>query len=1292
MKDIKDYAIALFEKYVNDMYMASFSESKDYVPWSHNEALSHGPHDIKLIAFYLPQFHPILENDEWWGKGFTEWTNVTKAVPQFVGHYQPRLPGELGFYDLRLKEIQKRQIEIAKNYGVYGFCYHHYWFGGKKLLERPFQQVLNDPDLDLPFCLCWANENWTRRWDGSESEVLIGQVHSPEDDLAFIRDIEPAFRDERYIRVNGKPILIVYRASLLPEPKETARRWRDYCRSCGIGEIYLIAAKSFEITSPEPFGFDAVVEFPPHGAIAPLIHPQLRFIRNDFAGHVHHYSELARYFQDFVEYPYRTYRTVVPSWDNQARRPKGGAIYHDSTPELYAEWLKQACLHTEKIAGSRDKFVFVNAWNEWAEGAYLEPDRRYGYAYLQKTYQVLTDIKEGNLNDAMDLKPIRFYKGPYQVWLEAQSRARIDEACYYEANNLSSDSLPIHFFVKCSCAEFPFLADTLDSLSAQISDQWTLTVLSDTDCPDSLFYEIDALNWEKYDGDWGSYFSNLGKDIELNWVLVFEVGVRFEPYFVSLVRRYINTNKYWRFIYFDEDIVDNNGYYKDPKFKPELNVDLLFSFSYIGSNCLIDFKSIKHAGRASIDCYEWALNILEKDGEKAIGHIADVLIHVPEGRIGDIDLNRRKSTLLKYLTHGASIHDGWLDSTLRIKYPLVRQPFVSIIIPTKNRVDLLKPCVESIIEKTNYSNYEIIVVDNQSDEDETKAYLNDIVESYSVKVIRYDKPYNYASINNLAVEYAKGEYILLLNNDTQVIQSDWLGEMLRLGERSNVGIVGPRLVFLNQHIQHAGVVLGMGAFGVADHPNIGRPMLDPGYMGRAQVAQNFSAVTAACLLIKRGLYLRVGGLDEEKFKVLFNDVDLCLKVSQLGYKIVWTPFVTLVHHGSSSIKQEKANQEKIDRAKQEADNMLEKWLPQLADDPAFNRHLSLKHFDFQLETKTHATWNVDFHDKPRVLAFPVNESGVGEYRIRSPLRALTKAAMIQSSLLPNHGEMIIPDVVEVERAKPDVLFLQNAFADHMLEAWGRYRRFNNTFMIYGQDDLLYSLPKQHPKQGQWPKDVRRRLKKMMQTADRVIVANEVLADEFKKFNTNVIVVPNYLESDRWLSLQLPEKLPMGKPRVGWAGGVEHQGDLELIIPLVIALHNEVDWVFMGMCPDLLRPYIKEFQTGVPFQQYPQKLAALNLDLAIAPLEHNKFNEAKTNLRLLEYGVLGWPVVCSDILPYRNAPVTRVPNNPDHWVRVIREKIQDPDNLPQEGQILRQWVIDHYILEDHLEQWYQALTP
>ncbi|NEX17222.1 MAG: hypothetical protein C1943_11455 [Halochromatium sp.] len=351
--------------------------------------LQHDALTVKAIAFYLPQFHPIPENDEWWGKGFTEWTNVSKAVPQFVGHEQPKLPGELGFYDLRLAEIQRQQAELARRHGIHGFCYHYYWFNGRRLLERPLAQLLDDPSIDFPFCICWANENWTRRWDGAEHEVLLAQTHSEESDQAFIADVMTLFQDPRYITVRGRPVLIVYRVGLLPDAAGTARRWRECCADAGLLEPYLVAAQTFGTTDPRPFGFDAAVEFPPHNLPAAEVTSEVTLLNPDFAGQVFSYRSLLENFSAAGEVDYRRYRCVMPSWDNEARKPGSGNSYAGSTPRLYADWLHRVGVEACQRADPDERLVFVNAWNEWAEGAYLEPDRRYGYAYLRNTRETL---------------------------------------------------------------------------------------------------------------------------------------------------------------------------------------------------------------------------------------------------------------------------------------------------------------------------------------------------------------------------------------------------------------------------------------------------------------------------------------------------------------------------------------------------------------------------------------------------------------------------------------------------------------------------------------------------------------------------------------------------------------------------------------------------------------------------------------------------------------------------------------------------------------------------------------
>ena len=390
-KDLSD--LGKENKYINDLFFRASEKSKDYVKLNESK-FELTEDDIKLIAYYLPQFHPFPENDQWWGKGFTEWTNVTKAVPQFVGHYQPHLPDELGFYDLRLKEVMERQIELAKMYGVYGFCFHHYWFGGKRLMEKPVDLLLNNKDLDIPFCLCWANENWTRRWDGLENDVLIAQKHSPEDDIEFIKDLSRYLKDDRYIKIDGKPLVVIYRIELLPNPKETIKRWREYCKGIGFEDIFLVGAQTFGFEDPTLYGLDAAVEFPPHKIPGcPQINNEIEFINKKFTGLVYDYEKMVLNKGYLNDVKYSLFKTIMPSWDNTARKPNNSHIFKNATPELYSEWLKDVILHTKNNNKDNEQFVFINAWNEWAEGAHLEPDRKYGYAYLEKTRDTILETR-----------------------------------------------------------------------------------------------------------------------------------------------------------------------------------------------------------------------------------------------------------------------------------------------------------------------------------------------------------------------------------------------------------------------------------------------------------------------------------------------------------------------------------------------------------------------------------------------------------------------------------------------------------------------------------------------------------------------------------------------------------------------------------------------------------------------------------------------------------------------------------------------------------------------------------
>lgn len=340
----------------------------------------------RLIAFYLPQFHPIPENDAWWGQGFTEWTNVTKAKPLFPGHYQPHLPTDLGFYDLRVRETRRDQIRIAKEYGIDGFCYHYYWFSGTRLLNQPLDDMLADPESDMPFCLCWANENWTRRWDGAEREILIAQHYHPDDALEFIKSVIPFFADPRYIRLNGMPFLVVYCPQHLKDPHETISIWRDFCRLEGIGEIHLCAALIYSNEDYAQYGFDSGVEFPPHNSKCINVAASLPFYE-PFLGNVISYDEIARSYLDRKYRHGNVFRALFPSWDNTARTGSRAVIVIGSTPENYGVWLAEAIRRTCEDFPEEDRFVFINAWNEWAEGCHLEPDRRHQRGFLEATLE-----------------------------------------------------------------------------------------------------------------------------------------------------------------------------------------------------------------------------------------------------------------------------------------------------------------------------------------------------------------------------------------------------------------------------------------------------------------------------------------------------------------------------------------------------------------------------------------------------------------------------------------------------------------------------------------------------------------------------------------------------------------------------------------------------------------------------------------------------------------------------------------------------------------------------------------
>jgi len=355
---------------------------------------------VRAIAFYLPQYHPVPENDEWWGKGFTEWTNTAKAKPLYPGHYQPHVPADLGFYDLRLPEARLAQAELARQYGIEAFCYYHYWFGGRRLLQRPFEEVLASGQPDFPFCLCWANQTWTGIWHGAPNRILVEQTYPGDDDhRRHFEYLLPAFSDRRYLRVDGKPLFVIYNPDELPQPQRVTDLWRRWAQDAGLPDLYLVAEHPAVDWRPAQHGFDARVEIrlPPRRKVLETRvswQQPMRKLKYAYANWrqlptIHRYEDVLPFLVGEAVEGITAFPCVIPNWDNTPRSGSNGMVLADATPELFRRQLRRA-IDRVQAAPAEQRLVFVKSWNEWAEGNHLEPDLKFGHAYLEVVRDELT--------------------------------------------------------------------------------------------------------------------------------------------------------------------------------------------------------------------------------------------------------------------------------------------------------------------------------------------------------------------------------------------------------------------------------------------------------------------------------------------------------------------------------------------------------------------------------------------------------------------------------------------------------------------------------------------------------------------------------------------------------------------------------------------------------------------------------------------------------------------------------------------------------------------------------------
>jgi GT2 family glycosyltransferase/2-polyprenyl-3-methyl-5-hydroxy-6-metoxy-1,4-benzoquinol methylase len=942
-----------------------------------------------------------------------------------------------------------------------------------------------------------------------------------------------------------------------------------------------------------------------------------------------------------------------------------------------------------------------------------------GSRHVETEKLILKDVDDEEFEDLKALQILMLVKPDpehgqtaakqdfYPLWQLGHSYRKRDALWIAERMQAWTTQPLIHLAVIVPDGAQAQLSNNLKSLGHQFHTQWRLSIVSSSAMPVDMA-GMAALNWiQVAPEDRLAAVNRVLLKTPADWVGMWEAGDKLAPHALFSFADAGLRHPEYQLLYSDEDRVGSDDAHDAPFFKTDFNLEMLRAAPFAVGGLLLLQQSLFRelngfdAALEGVEYFDLTLRAYERVGRAGIGHLADILYHrhAEGGHVErpaeDVQAAHRQALAghLARIGCAAELVPGLLPGTFHVVYPLPGEPLVSILIPSKNQVEMLKRCLTSLIDGTGYSNCEILVLDNGSDEPEALAYLDELrgLNSPRLRVLDCAGPFNFSAINNRGAREAQGEYLVLLNNDTAVLHEEWLAEMLGIAAQPDVGAVGAKLHYPDGRVQHAGVVLGMSD-APAEHPFLGAASDETGYFGRLLLTQEYAAVTAACLLVKKSVYLEAGGLDETRFQVSYNDVDFCQRLRQKGLRVVFTPHAKLLHEGSVSQKstvEDAAQVAKQARFAEEQNRFFDAWRHDVGFDPYFNRNFSTHGRDFLIEISPALTLDPEWRPRPRVLAHPADRFGCGEYRIIAPMRALNEAGEVMG--YETGGYLTMPELFRME---PDSIVLQRQVDAHQLELMQRYIRHSKALRVFEIDDLITNIPIKSIRKQLFveQKDLHKRFRKALSLCDRFVVSTDYLAEQYRGYNQDIRVVPNYIERAVWGDLK-PKRRNGVKPRVGWAGSVSHDGDLAVIFDVVKATAKEVDWVFMGMCPEAIKPYIAEFDPGVSLDKYPARLASLDLDLAVAPLEDVPFNHGKSHLRLLEYGVLGYPVICTDITPYRgNYPVTRVANRFKDWVDAIRSHVADRDELARRGDALRDYINAHWILEDNLDIWAKAWLP
>ncbi|MCG6574560.1 glycosyltransferase [Pseudomonas sp. AF32] len=838
------------------------------------------------------------------------------------------------------------------------------------------------------------------------------------------------------------------------------------------------------------------------------------------------------------------------------------------------------------------------------------------------------------------------------------------------------------------------LASTLRSIDGQLYPAQAVVVLSNARCEAG-----DRLLQLPYQPDWARQLNSIVAQLEgAHWFYLLRAGDMLRDSALLILAERVAGKPGILCAYSDEGALVN-GESIEPVFKPDFNLDLMRAYPYVGRALAFERERVLSMGgfdptRGELAPHDLIWRLVEEAGPQTIEHIAEIQVEStlsfaqwlswPEVIEGNAPMVGAHLTRI-----GAphEIHQDVLPLINRIDYRHGNRPLVSIILRTGDSLGALQHCCESLIERTAYTNYEILIVDSGVRDPAMLGWLASMEQlgASMLRVLRYNGDDNDAAVRNFAANQARGDYLLLLSPQIVICESDWLDEMINHALRPEVAVVGARILSPQGTIVGAGQILGLA--GPVGSPFYGEAAHSRGYMQRLHTTQNWSSVSSDCLMVRKQVFDELGCLDDVSFSLGLSDVDLCLRAGQNGYLVVWTPYATVMEvDPASSVVQS----DETTLMEHEREVFYRRWLPLIARDPAYSPALSLGVSSFSLEPSLRNNWNpFCSRSLPLVLGLPVNATAVGHYRVTAPLAELEAAGRVIARVAYES-----PSTVEIERLSPDTIVLQGRYSEGAAGDILRMKKYSSALRIFELDDYVVSAPKKNTHARNKPSNIEQMLREGIGLCDRVVVTTPSLADALSSMHNEIRIVPNMLPPEPWSRLT-SRRATSSKPRVGWGGGTSHSGDLEIIADVVKQLANEVEWVFFGMCPEALRPYIHEFHGSVGLNTYPFKLASLNLDLALAPLEFHIFNDCKSNLRLLEYGACGYPVICTDTKAYDGfLPCTKVrSNSTEEWIDAIRMHLADPDASYRMGDELREAVFRDFMLSgDNLQHWLWGWLP